>query len=125
MRTLRQSPWFLGLLCLLLIGARISGAHWHLCYDGQEPPIEIHVGDAALGDGNDHPGYEDADLNLVDDGITKILSAGLDMAMLFAFFVLLWRLPNHARSVPTSQYRVPLFPTDPRLLLAPPRAPPL
>lgn len=125
MRVFHRSYWFLGLLCVFLIGARISCAHWHLCYDGQEPPAELHFGNPAFGDGNDVPGYEDADLVLVDDGIVETLKAGLDVTMLCTLFVVLWLSPINVRSIPFPLNRTPVFPDDPRSLHAPPRAPPL
>lgn len=125
MRGLRQSPLFLSLLCLLLIAARISGAHWHLCFDRAEPPLSMHVGDI---DQHDTPTsnvpHQDIDLKLVDDGLIKNLLAGLDAPMLLTLILCLWLLPLRTRSIPRVQYRIPVFFNDPRPLHAPPRAPP-
>lgn len=52
---LRRNVLF-GLLTLLL-SAQVSGAHLHLCFDGQEPPVQLHVLDDA---GEDH---HDSDLS--------------------------------------------------------------
>lgn len=38
------------LLALMLIIVRTADAHAHLCEDGKEPPVSIH-----LGDGGNHP----------------------------------------------------------------------
>jgi hypothetical protein len=34
-------------LCALLLGAQITGAHLHLCFDGQEPPVQLHLVDTS------------------------------------------------------------------------------
>jgi hypothetical protein len=126
MRALRQSQWFLALLCVLLIGARISGAHWHLCFDRTEAPLSMHIGDIDLHDGGSATDglHQDTDLKLVDSGLIKSMSGGWSGAMLFAVFACLWLLPLRTRSVLYSRYRLPSFPNDPRPLHAPPRAPP-
>ncbi len=126
MRGLRRSPLFLTLLCLLLIAARISGAHWHLCFDRAEPPLSMHVGDIDQhNDAKSNVPHQDVDLKLVDDGLTKNLLSGLDAPMLLALILCLWLLPRRAQSIPRSHYRAPAFFNDPRSLHAPPRAPPL
>jgi len=126
MRALPRSYWFVGLLCVLLIGARISGAHWHLCFDHAEPPQTVHVGDIDHhGDFTSNVPHQDVDLQLVDDGLLKNLLSGVDAPTLLSLILCLWLLPRRARSVPHSHYRVPAFLNDPRPLHAPPRAPPL
>ncbi len=127
MRALRQSSWFIALLCVLLIGARISGAHWHLCLDRTEPPLALHVGDIDQhdDDSSSNAPHQDVDLKLVDDGLIKNLLSGLDAPMLLTLILCVWLLPRRVQSVPLSHYRVPTFLNDPRSLHAPPRAPPL
>jgi len=125
--TLHRRTGFILLLCVLLVGARISGAHWHLCLDRTEPPLAMHVGDIGLHDdgvSSDTP-HQDIDLELVDDGILKNVNAELHAPMLLALIVCLWLLPLRARPILNSAYRIPLFLNDPRSLHAPPRAPPL
>ena len=42
-------PWkrrILLVLCSLLLSAQVTGAHLHLCLDGQEPPVQLHVAGA-------------------------------------------------------------------------------
>lgn len=125
MRVLRHSQWFLGLICLLLIAARMSGAHWHLCFDQIEPPLTLHVGDIDTHGGNNTSGHQDTDLQLVEDGLIKTLSAGLDMPVALALILLLWLLPPRKPSMPLPGYRIPFFSSRLRPLHAPPRAPPL
>lgn len=124
MRALRQSPWFLGLLCVLLIGVRISGAHWHLCFDHTEPPLALHVGDIDEHDTVSDTLHQDTDLKLVDDGLIKSLNGGMDGAMLLALIACIWLLPLRIRLDSIPPYRAPAFSNAPRPLHAPPRAPP-
>ena len=46
---MRRAPWsqvlLLALLCVAMLGGRMSGAHLHLCLDGSEPPSELHLFD--------------------------------------------------------------------------------
>ncbi len=127
MRSLTQSTWFLGFFCVLLIGARISGAHWHLCFDRNEPPRAIHVGDIGLHDDDAASNFphQDIDLKLVDDGLLKTLSGELTAPMLLAFILCVWLLPLRSRPIFNTHYRIPVFLNDSRSLHAPPRAPPL
>jgi hypothetical protein len=125
MSSLRYSRWFLGLLCLLLIAARISGAHWHLCLDHTEPPATVHIGDIDL-HLDESGGHQDTDLKLVPDAIGKTVGTTIDLDLLFAVAALLWLLPLlQRRSVPRAGSRQ--FAILPSILPlhAPPRAPPL
>lgn len=126
MRATRRSPWFIALLCVLLVGARISGAHWHLCFDRTEPPLAMHIGDIDLNNENitANTPHQDIDLKLVDDGIIKFLNAELSAPVLLALIFCHWLLPLRARPVLNARYRAPVFFNDPHSLHAPPRAPP-
>lgn len=141
MRALHRSPWFVTLLCVLLIGARISGAHWHLCFDQSEPPLAMHIGDIGLHDRDIHSHddiraqhdnnvsadipHQDIDIKLVDDGLLKNIIADLDAPLLFALALCLWLLPLRARNSFNNYYRLPAYCSDPLARHAPPRAPPL
>jgi hypothetical protein len=123
MRALLHSNSFMVLLCLLLIAARISGAHWHLCFDGNEPPQAMHVGDLDEHNGDNTGTHHDVDLKLVGDALAKNLGSGMDV-MLITSFLLLWLFQFSARKAWRPPYRetlsLPLvFPSH-----APPRAPP-
>ena len=40
---------FITLLCIMILVMRVGGAHLHLCMDGSEPPVSVHVSaDAGL-----------------------------------------------------------------------------
>lgn len=121
MRFLRRSPLLITLLCVLLIAVRISGAHWHLCLDGSEPPQAMQIGEADL-----HPegeGHQDVDLKLIGDALAKNLTNGLD-APLLAAFVLLWLFQFPPRTFLFTPYRETLFFSHVLPSHAPPRAPP-
>lgn len=36
-------PLLIWLICISLLGARLSGAHLHICLDGQEAPVSIET----------------------------------------------------------------------------------
>lgn len=123
MRVLTHSTWFLGLLCVLLIGARMSGAHWHLCNDGNEPPRALHTWDGAIDD-HTEPSHSDTNLNLVDDGLSKTMDKALDMPALPALLALFCVLVLVPRRTSRIDYQPPFFPATPYSLSAQPRAPP-
>lgn len=50
MSSVWRKPVHCCLLALMLIIVRTADAHAHLCEDGKEPPVSIH-----LGDGGNHP----------------------------------------------------------------------
>lgn len=107
----------------MLLMVRISGAHWHLCYDGNEPPRTVHLWDGAVDDKTE-PGHTDTNLNLVDDGLSKTIDKALDMPALpalLALFCVLVLLPRRAARI---DYQAPFFPATPYSLSAQPRAPP-
>jgi hypothetical protein len=61
----------IALLCGVLLLTRLGGTHLHLCFDGSEPPISLHVADA----GDHHPGesapHADQDVALGADLLVK------------------------------------------------------
>lgn len=80
----------IALLCGVLLLTRLGGTHLHLCFDGSEPPISLHVADA----GDHHPGesapHADQDVALGADLLVKKPAGGFDLgALAFAFTFLL------------------------------------
>lgn len=118
----RHSAW-LWLLCIALLAARVSGAHWHLCHDGNEPPRAVHVWDGVMDD-NTEPGHSDTNLDLVDDGLAKKFHPVTDMPALLAAAVLLCVLIPARRGASPPPYPIPFFPRTRYSPSAPPRAPP-
>lgn len=69
------------LLAIALLPVRMASAHLHMCLDGQEPPVSVHVQDIATHDGSeDTAGHNDRDVQLSVLSITK--ASGLDKAPL-------------------------------------------
>lgn len=116
-----RTSW-IWLLCIALLAVRIGGAHLHLCFDGSEPPVAMHVGDVVEHGAHDMGSHSDTDLNLVDNGIAKSLIKIGFMPLLFAA-LLLFILPVSAHRIFQSNYQAPPIPAVPHRLRSP-RAPP-
>ncbi len=92
----RRSKIFLSLVCILVVGMRITGAHLHLCFDGSEPPASVHFGNDRglhhlLGEHEDATvEHADVDVNLVSDALFKSSSTSFDLLDLFG--ALAWLL---------------------------------
>ena len=114
------------LACALLILARVSGTHLHLCFDGNEPRSSLHLvddGEADLHFGANSP-HEDLDVSLVGNVLVKQDTAGVDLLpiLVAAAIVLgLVRLANGIISYPRLHV---LLPTPVFALRPPPRGPP-
>jgi hypothetical protein len=117
----KQTAW-IWLFCIALLAVRIGGAHLHLCFDGSEPPISVHVGELSAQDEHGGIHHADKDLNLVDSGVAKVFVQVLAAPALIAALVVLC-LHIVARSIPVSTYAPPLFRFIPQRFSAP-RAPP-
>jgi hypothetical protein len=77
---------FVALLIWLL--ASWSGAHGHLCFDGQEPPVSIHMD--MMGDHPEHDSAEkhvDADVELGQFALAKLIKIDLPLLIAIAFLV--------------------------------------
>ncbi len=77
---------FVALIIWLI--ASWSGAHGHLCFDGQEPPVSVHM--HALGEHPDHTTDEqhvDADVDLSQPFLAKLTK--IDLPLLIAAALLL------------------------------------
>jgi hypothetical protein len=91
----RGTPNFLiALLCVALVFARIGGAHLHLCLDGGEPPVSLHVADSGIHHAEEAVSapHADQDLAIGQDLVVKKPFGDLDPALLafaLAFLVLL------------------------------------
>lgn len=119
----RRHSSLLWLLCIVLLAARVSGAHWHLCNDGNEPPRAVHAWDSAIDDKTE-PGHNDTNLNLVDDGLAKIFDKAVDMPALLAAVALFCVLVLPRRTAVLIPYLSTFFPPPIPRFSAPPRAPP-
>jgi hypothetical protein len=114
----------LTLLCAALLASRIAGTHLHLCLDGGEAPVALHVAD-----GGEHHAEEsgtphaDRDVMLGGDYLSKkggLADPGL-LALCLA--LLLFLLPRLRTPLPG--YFAPARPRAARTNgLPPPRGPP-
>ncbi len=125
-RTSLAARALLVLACALLILARVSGTHLHLCFDGVEPQSSLHLvedGDADRHFGANSP-HEDLDVSLVANVLVKQDSAGVDLLpILLAATIVLGLLRLAAARVlyprPQAFVLTPVFELRP-----PPRGPP-
>jgi hypothetical protein len=117
----------IALLCAALVASRLTGAHFHLCADGSEPPMALHVIDTV----EHHHGeladvaHEDMDVDAGTDYLSKKLgAAGLDSgALAFLFFLLLFFVPRLRSRLP--DLLIAPRAADSRVhWLPPPRGPP-
>lgn len=125
---LRHSKLALGLwiFAIAFMAMRMSGAHVHLCGDGQEAAASVHFIDSSP----HHPEEEDAadhqdrDLKLSDAAIFKKNDTGGDLMPLVLALILLLVLPRIRALIPPAS--AVLLPLSPRLYFTPPlRGPPL
>jgi len=78
------------LLCAALLLMR-SGAHLHLCFDGGEPPVTVHIDD--YGQHHTDAGvdavHQDADVLLAGSAMTRSDNTGVDIVQVFLVAALL------------------------------------
>lgn len=117
----------LWLLAIVLLPVRMANAHLHLCLDGQEPPVSVHVQDTPMHDGvaDVHDdGHTDRDLD-VSKSLTVAKASNLDdvSPALLNVYVLAIVLPAQSHVVPRSVLLTPDL--EPAFdLRPPPRGPP-
>lgn len=113
------------LLCFALLAMRIDAAHLHLCFDGQEPSVSVHLADA--GDANEHPqsGPTHQDLNLDLNGPALAKQFKIVLPLLALMFLIVLALADTGRATAPAIYRLG-FSLKPLPRLRPPlRGPPL
>lgn len=91
-------------LALWLLG-NWMGAHSHFCFDGQEPPVSVHMHMHMLGEHPEHHGdeeHQDADVDLLQSVLAKLTK--LDQGLLLLALVLLL-LPRQTRPHLRGRYR--------------------
>lgn len=126
-RSNKAQRWLIAMLCIVLLSARVGGAHLHLCFDGLEPPVSMHLADEPL----DHHGpsftitHHDEDISLVADAIAKSAKPKFDIPpMLLAALLLLLLVVRKIRT-PSIRRRTLQIAAAPTYLLPPLRGPPL
>ena len=118
----------LWVLAIVLLPIRMANAHLHMCLDGQERAVSVHIDDVpthhgALDEGN---GHNDLDLDLDVSpslSVTKADSADTFSPIILGTYVLAVLLPEQRHSAPEAILldRVQLPTLD---LRPPPRGPP-
>jgi hypothetical protein len=116
----------LWLLAIALLLVRVGEAHLHLCLDGQQSAVAMHMEDVPTHSGSDasYDGHNDVDIDLSAASWAK--KVGLDEmpAIVFAAVLLALLLPVLRSTVRPGQLLVPSF-TSVFALRPPLRGPPL
>lgn len=125
----RRSRLAMGLwiLAIVLVAMRMSGIHVHLCSDGQEAPVAVHLLDGSLhhetetSEGAEE--HQDQDVDVFGAALFKKSDAGGDLLPLAFIFVLLLLLPHARYFFPI--LRASALPVGPTAYFTPPlRGPP-
>lgn len=91
-RFARKPQLLITLLCVTLIALRVGGVHVHLCMDGSEPPLSVHVADSGvhhLDEADEGDAHADRDVAIASDVVVKKPSGDFDLTLLAAFGALL------------------------------------
>ena len=125
MRSRASRSLLLALCCVLLL-LRIVGVHQHLCLDGCEPHVAVHVLDGGVEHAAGHGQSSHDDQGIDDTGRTLIKSPHSDSAMDFMalILVLVTFLPVARRLRFERPGHRPATPA-PHSVRPPPRGPPL
>jgi hypothetical protein len=94
---LTPTPRFLiALLCIAVLILRVGGAHLHLCFDGSEPPMSMHLGDSGVHHADETTDYAsvadehaDRDVLIGADALVKKPSGSFEIPLLAVLFGLL------------------------------------
>jgi hypothetical protein len=114
------------LLCASLVAMRVGGTHLHLCLDGSEPPVSLHVADAAehhADDAGDTP-HLDQDVTLGADLLVKKPFSDLDQSTIAPAFALPLFFVTRTRDVKPAFPQLPRLASNPGRLRPPLRGPP-
>lgn len=131
MRSSGKLPLLIALTCVSMLVLRVGGAHLHLCLDGGEPPMSLHLGDSGLHHVDvdaEHAGvlqdapHTDQDVRIAADVLIKKQIDLGTLAILFA--VLLVILLSRRRSLLPELLHLPFFAHAPVRLWPPLRGPP-
>jgi hypothetical protein len=116
----------IALLCLALV-ARVGGTHLHLCLDGSEPPVSLHLSDSGVHHADESTGatHADQDIAVGAEALVKKSFGDLELPTLAFVFALLLFFVAHSRDV-LPEFRFPPRLSPARAHLRPPlRGPPL
>ena len=112
----------IALLCVAVAALRLGGAHLHICLDGHEPPISLHLADSGIHH-IDEPGggaHADEEIAIGADALIKKPAAGLESVVLA--LLISWLLLG---ATPRRAGWHPIAPTPARARARPHLRPPL
>lgn len=92
----KLSPTFAFIALILWLLSNWVGAHGHFCFDGQEPPLSVHMhlhGHGAHGHHADEE-HQDADIELGKSVLAKLGKIDLGLVLLAALALMLLILPQ-------------------------------
>lgn len=100
----KLSPHYAFLALAFWLLSNWAGAHGHFCFDGQEPPISVHMHLDGHEVHDHHPDevHQDADIELTPSALAKLSKIDLGLVLLAALALALLILPT---PVFTSAYR--------------------
>lgn len=81
------------MLVLAVMTAKASGAHVHLCMDGQEPPASVHLADVHDDEHHQDQSQADKDVNPLFGALAKKGGPDFDVSLAAVLVVLSWDLP--------------------------------
>src|SRR3954468_11491263 len=84
------------LLCLTLLVTRIGGTHLHLCFDGLEPPVAMHLLDFDS-HGASEASHNDRNVELPGATLAKAAATLADALFVIAAFLCLLLLADFLR----------------------------
>lgn len=119
----RFSHHFAFIALTLWLLANWGGAYAHLCFDGQEPPLSMHLQLQHMDEAEHHPDevHQDLDVEFLQSVIAKLSKIDLGLVLLAVLTLLL--APRQQRII-TTRYRF-LLPHKTPHTWPPLRAPPL
>ncbi|HEU4778926.1 MAG TPA: hypothetical protein VFS58_03510 [Steroidobacteraceae bacterium] len=91
-RFAQKRKLLIAVVCVALLALRVGGLHVHLCMDGSEPPLSVHVADSGvhhLDEAEEGDAHADRDVAIAADAVLKKSSGELDLTLLAALGALL------------------------------------
>jgi len=91
-RPTNRSRLLIATLCVAVVALRVAGLHVHLCMDGSEAPLSIHVADSGvhhLDEADAGKAHADFDMAIASDVVVKKPFGDFDLSLLVAFCALL------------------------------------
>ena len=125
MYALQKTRWLIAMLCIAVIVLRVGGNHLHLCFDGDEPPVSLHVADSGIQHAEEPAGdHSDREITPGADVLVKKSSDSVDALTLALLCALLLFVASRG-SAPPTPWRDPVSLSSRSRLRPPLRGPPL